>query len=86
MLVSASRRNELFHGTTAPGTREIINKVRDREDAIASTRDACAPQTYAHRKIESAGYATPFFITVSISEACAMSSNGFELRITRSAK
>ena len=35
MLVSASRRNELFQGTTAFGTCEIINKVRDREDAIA---------------------------------------------------
>jgi hypothetical protein len=47
--------------------------------------DACAPQN-GHFKIELAGYITPFLMTVSISEAFLISSSGFELRITRSAK
>ncbi len=57
-----------------------------RRDAETSTRAACAPRISHYRKIESAGYVTPFFITVWISEAFAMSSSGFELRMTRSAK
>ena len=47
---------------------------------------AAATAQRAHFKIESTGYITPFLMTVSISEAFLMSSNGFELRITRSAK
>jgi len=39
VVVSASRRNRLFQLTD--GRQE----VRDREDAIASTRDACATQS-----------------------------------------
>src|SRR4029453_6641341 len=37
------------------------------------TLQACAPQR-DHFKIESTGYITPLLMTVSISEACAMSS------------
>ena len=43
MLVSASRRNNLL--LNVPRRKvEIETKVRDREDALASTRDACATQ------------------------------------------
>ena len=47
-LVSASRRNNLLSGAISVplGTD---NKVRDREDALASTRAACAPQMFANR-------------------------------------
>src|SRR5207247_1513111 len=43
VLVSASRRNSLFlrFFRTAKG---VLVKVRDREDALASTRDARAPR------------------------------------------
>jgi hypothetical protein len=43
VLVSASRRNSLFWCNLwcAIGAPE---KVRDREDALAGTRDACAAQ------------------------------------------
>ena len=43
VLVSASRRNELSFLLAAENER-VSTEVRDREDAIASTRDACAPQ------------------------------------------
>ena len=39
VLVSVSRRNNLL------SVENALSKVRDREDAFASTRDACAPQT-----------------------------------------
>ncbi len=43
MLVSASRRNDLL--LNVPRRKvEIETKVHDREDALASTRDACATQ------------------------------------------
>ena len=32
--------------TTKVMERRIQRKIRDREDALASTRDACAPQCY----------------------------------------
>jgi hypothetical protein len=34
---------------------ETDGEVRDREDALASTRDACATQIRPQRKMESAG-------------------------------
>ena len=39
VLVAASRRDELLFRSA------IFWKVRDREDALAGTRDACATQT-----------------------------------------
>jgi len=45
VLVSASRRNSLFSSPRVNGRVADGRKVRDREDAIANTRDACAPQT-----------------------------------------
>ena len=44
-LVSASRRNELRF-CPPERTFNAHGKVRDREDALASTRDACAPQSF----------------------------------------
>src|SRR5436189_4431293 len=38
-----------------------------------------------HRTGESAGYRTPFFITLSMSDAWAISSSGLDFRMTRSA-
>jgi hypothetical protein len=38
------RRNNLFERVTSDSELSEREKVRDREDAIASTRDACAPQ------------------------------------------
>src|SRR5262245_33742621 len=49
MLVSASRRNEL--PWIAKAVR-IQRKVRDREDALASTRDACAPRNLLCQLVE----------------------------------
>jgi hypothetical protein len=43
VLVSASRRNRLFF-ISIPVAMERESKVRDREDALASTRDARATQ------------------------------------------
>jgi hypothetical protein len=43
-LVSASRRNNLFLNVPRRKEVEIETKVRDRVDALASTRDACATQ------------------------------------------
>ncbi|PYI97287.1 MAG: hypothetical protein DME98_08735 [Verrucomicrobia bacterium] len=40
---AASRRNNLFCSLER-NPRSAINKVRDGEDAFASTRDACAPR------------------------------------------
>src|SRR5262249_7143739 len=54
-------------------------------DRVSRQHERCFSPA-GHFRIESTGKDTPFFITVSISEACAMSSSGFELRITRSAK
>ena len=45
VLVSVSRRNNLFVGRGVSSVENALSKVRDREDAFASTRDACAPQT-----------------------------------------
>src|SRR5207249_4739414 len=45
VLVSASRRNNLLGGQASRGRSGASGKVRDREDALASTRDACATQT-----------------------------------------
>jgi hypothetical protein len=43
VLVSAFRRNDLLPlDATLKEEREIKTKVRDREDALASTPDACA--------------------------------------------
>jgi len=42
VLVSASRRNNLFLKRQLQNRVEYTGKVRDREDALASTRDACA--------------------------------------------
>ena len=42
--VPASRRNNLSVGCGASSLTNAVRKVRDREDAFASTRDACAPQ------------------------------------------
>jgi len=47
VLVSASRRNNLFFKPRQRQEIEIATKVRDREDALASTRGACATQTQA---------------------------------------
>ncbi len=42
----ASRRNRLPQ--LSPGSGEVARKkVRDREDAITNTRDACAIQSFA---------------------------------------
>jgi len=47
VLVSASRRNDLLPlDATLKEEREIKTKVRDREDALASTPDACAAQNF----------------------------------------
>ena len=43
VLVSASLRNSLSLRTVCSAT-EAQGKGRDREDAFASRRDACAPQ------------------------------------------
>jgi hypothetical protein len=43
-----SRRNKLFFKTRVSGFGYVaLTKVRDREDALASTRHACAPQNGA---------------------------------------
>ena len=42
VLVSASRRNNLFLNVPRGKKVEIEKKVRDREDRLAGTRDACA--------------------------------------------
>ncbi|PYJ06046.1 MAG: hypothetical protein DME95_02035 [Verrucomicrobia bacterium] len=42
MLVSASRRNDLFLVLLGGMLAKPSKKIRDREDALASTRDACA--------------------------------------------
>ncbi len=42
VLVSASRRNNLFLNVPRRKKVEIETKVRDREDRLAGTRDACA--------------------------------------------
>jgi len=44
VLVSASRRNELPLDFAAMEQIPAVEKVRDREDALASMRDACATQ------------------------------------------
>ena len=44
VLVSASRRNGLLSCAVWP-ISHALGKVRDREDAFADTRDACATQT-----------------------------------------
>jgi hypothetical protein len=47
VLVSASRRNSLsLRGAGA--ARNVVAKVRDREDAFASTRDAYATRITPH--------------------------------------
>src|SRR5215471_2411404 len=60
-------------------------KVRRRRMRRPARCKRARPGT-GHFKIESAEYTTPFLMTLSISDAFFMSSNGFELRITRSAK
>jgi len=47
VLVSASRRNELLLTVSCSRAVNAFRKVRDREDALASTRDACATQKRA---------------------------------------
>jgi hypothetical protein len=42
VLVSASRRNGLLIDFVGNRESEFLRKVRDRENALASTRDACA--------------------------------------------
>ena len=42
VLVSASRRDELPLDFAAIEQIRAVEKVRDREDALASMRDACA--------------------------------------------
>jgi hypothetical protein len=49
VLVSASRRNNLSIGRGGSWAKGALSKVRDRGDAFASTRDACAPQTINRR-------------------------------------
>ena len=49
VLVSASRRNNLSIARRYSWVEDAFSKVRDRVDAFASTRDACAPQTI-HRR------------------------------------
>ena len=44
VLVSASHRNELPLDFAAIEQIPAVEKVRDREDALASMRDACATQ------------------------------------------
>jgi hypothetical protein len=44
VLVSASRRNKLHFKISCFRAASGRQKVRDREDALASTRDACATQ------------------------------------------
>jgi hypothetical protein len=44
VLVSPSRRNGLRSDATLKQEVEIKTKVRDREDALANTRAACAPR------------------------------------------
>ncbi len=46
VLVSASRRNGLCLSLTR-SAGEALKEVRDREDGLANTRDACAPQNSA---------------------------------------
>ena len=46
VLVSASGRNNLSLGSSRVRKR-LCSKVRDREDALANTRDACATQKCA---------------------------------------
>ena len=50
VLVSASRRNNLSLGLHYRRTTNG-RKVRDREDALASTRDACATQSISHSRL-----------------------------------
>jgi hypothetical protein len=47
VLVSASRRNIFFFRTATVERGESPIKVRDREDALASTRNAHATRTQA---------------------------------------
>jgi len=42
VLVLVSHQNDLFINLTRREHRTFRRKVRDREDAISSTRDACA--------------------------------------------
>jgi len=44
VLVSASRRNNLYLNVPRRKEVEIETKVSDREDALASARDACPTQ------------------------------------------
>jgi hypothetical protein len=44
VLVSASRRNNLFLNVPRRKEVEIETKIRDGKDALASTRHACATQ------------------------------------------
>ena len=44
VLVAVSRRNRLSLRFQRVGDFALSEKVRDGENAIASTRDACAPQ------------------------------------------
>ena len=63
VLVSASRRNNLSFVFRPKLTEPSRKKVRDREDALAITRDVCAPQS---RSLH--GYAfgeIPWFIDVA---------------------
>src|SRR6266571_6319068 len=45
VLVLASRQNDLLIDFVCNRGSEFTRKVRDREDALASTRDACATQS-----------------------------------------
>jgi hypothetical protein len=50
VLVSASRRNNLSPSRTLLQEMASIEKVRDREDAITSRRDACATHNMLPRE------------------------------------
>ena len=52
VLVSALLRNNLFVSRGDWSVKNGLRKVRDREDAFASMRDACASQTANGRAIK----------------------------------
>ena len=52
VLVSALCRNSLFVSRGVWSVKNALRKVRDRGDAFASMRDACAPQTANGRSIK----------------------------------
>ncbi|PYK78223.1 MAG: hypothetical protein DME38_11480 [Verrucomicrobia bacterium] len=49
VLVSASRRNELFHFFVSGRSTRCINRSPRLRDALASTPEACATQINARK-------------------------------------